>query len=321
MPVNPQLSSVHVDTALSSIAINYMQNPDGFFARKVFPVVPVNKQSDKYFVFDRGDMLRDEAARRTPGTQAARGGYRLSSTSYECEEFAYAHELPDEVRVNMDLAGADQYSVKHVAQKLLIREDRMFYSAFMQTSVWSNDSSPGTKWNSAGGTPIQDIRTGIRTVKNSIGYDANVGLVTRNVFDSLLDNADIIDRINGMSTAAEPAVANNIALARIFGLEEVIVAESIYDSAADGQTESVGPTTGSDEIFLLLYRPKAPSIDSPSAGYTFAWSDFDGLLGGSPAIRQYREEHRKQDVYEGSIFVDQVKTAAGAGYFLYNVLA
>ena len=43
----PQSNEVHIDAALTNLSVGY-QNP-AFIADRLAPVVPVRKQSDKYF--------------------------------------------------------------------------------------------------------------------------------------------------------------------------------------------------------------------------------------------------------------------------------
>lgn len=46
----PTASDVHIDKPLTNISVAYIQNTNEFIADKVFPTVPVDKQTDKYFV-------------------------------------------------------------------------------------------------------------------------------------------------------------------------------------------------------------------------------------------------------------------------------
>ena len=54
----PTQSQVHVDAILTNISVAYLQRAENFIADKVFPVVPVDKQSDKFFTYDKNDWLR-----------------------------------------------------------------------------------------------------------------------------------------------------------------------------------------------------------------------------------------------------------------------
>jgi hypothetical protein len=41
----------------------------------VFPNIPVQKKSDRYYTYDRGDFNRDEMEERAPGTESEGSGY------------------------------------------------------------------------------------------------------------------------------------------------------------------------------------------------------------------------------------------------------
>ena len=54
MPIiSPAPGDVHVNGTLTNVSLAYMQNTAGFVADKVFPGVPVTKQSDIYWVWPR----------------------------------------------------------------------------------------------------------------------------------------------------------------------------------------------------------------------------------------------------------------------------
>ena len=43
-----------------------------------FPVIPVQKQADKYYVFSKSDWMRTDAQRRAPGAEIATSGTRVN---------------------------------------------------------------------------------------------------------------------------------------------------------------------------------------------------------------------------------------------------
>src|SRR3989304_2040666 len=96
----PTAQQVHIDQPLTNISIAYL--PGDFIAGMVFPNVPVQKQSDKYFIYTKADWLRREAGVRAPGTRARRGDYGLSTAQYACLERAIAKGVPDQVVANAD---------------------------------------------------------------------------------------------------------------------------------------------------------------------------------------------------------------------------
>ena len=55
----PTQSDLHVNALLTNFSIQFSQPEDGFVAEKVFPFVPVLKQSDRYAVYSRADFNRN----------------------------------------------------------------------------------------------------------------------------------------------------------------------------------------------------------------------------------------------------------------------
>ena len=60
----PTTGDVHVDAILTNMSIAYMQEAYAFVAGKVFPTVPVSKQSDKFFTSTQADFIRDQVELR-----------------------------------------------------------------------------------------------------------------------------------------------------------------------------------------------------------------------------------------------------------------
>jgi len=66
----PTARDVHVNAPLTNISIAFLQSQDSFVASRVFPSIPVMKQSDRYYTYDRGDFNRDEMQLRAPGPRS-----------------------------------------------------------------------------------------------------------------------------------------------------------------------------------------------------------------------------------------------------------
>src|SRR5574343_1416849 len=100
--IQPSRADVHVNRPLTNISVAFMQNASNFIADRVFPVVPVAKQSDLYFTFDRGAFNRDEMQRRAPGAESAGAVYTVATAPYNCAVWALHKDVADQVRANAD---------------------------------------------------------------------------------------------------------------------------------------------------------------------------------------------------------------------------
>ena len=179
----PTPGDVHVNTPLTQISIAYLQSQDQFVAAQVCPVIPVTKQSDRYYVYNRGDFFRDQMQRRAPGTPAASVGYRLDNTpTYFADVWAEAKPIPDQLRGNADaVLNMDRDAVEFLSQAL-IRREKIFAANLFTTGKWNTDmtgvasgptASQFLQWNDPASNPIEDIRAGKLAIKQATGYPAN----------------------------------------------------------------------------------------------------------------------------------------------------
>ena len=100
--MNPTISDLHVSAALTDLSVAYAQGAEVFVANRAFPTVPVRKQADKYFIFDKGDWLRSQAEPRAPGAPIAMSGWKTSQDSYFCDRWGLepspSFEIPSQTR-------------------------------------------------------------------------------------------------------------------------------------------------------------------------------------------------------------------------------
>ena len=66
-----------------------MQGTDEYISDKVFPVIPVDKASDSYYVYTKNDWFRDEAQVRPPATESVGGGGGIGTDNYNTKTWAF----------------------------------------------------------------------------------------------------------------------------------------------------------------------------------------------------------------------------------------
>jgi len=314
----PTQNEVHVDGSLTNISIAYAQDAKNFVADKVFPIVPVAKQSDLYWVYDKGDLLRDSMGIRADGTESAGDDYGVaSSTPYFCPVRALHKDIGDQERANTDNPlDSDRDAAMFLSNKSLINRENSFASAFMVSGVWGTDVTPGTLWSAAASTPIQDIQTGKATVLANTGQEVNKIVCGYDVYTALMNHADIVGRMvttspNGLAMIGVPQ------LAALFGVDEFLVMKGVYNSAAEGATPVMVQISAKD--MLLVHTATTPSLRTPSAGYTFNWTGYINTDGMS--ISKFRMDAIKSDRVEIETVWDHKVVASDCGYFFDNAVA
>tara|TARA_R100000664_G_scaffold33955_1_gene52978 strand:- start:303 stop:1274 length:972 start_codon:yes stop_codon:yes gene_type:complete len=321
---NPLVNQVHVDAALSQMSVAYIQKATNFVARRMMPVVPVQFRSDKYFVYDQADFLRDEAQLRAAGTESAGSEYALSTATYTAERYALHKDIADEVRHNADPAiDPERDAVSFLMQKMLIHEDRKFAQDFMKTSVWGADKRGAgndfANWTVSTTDIIAQIDAWGDIIQKATGNRPNKLLLSRDVYAVVKNNATILESIKYTQTG----VITQELLAGLLGLDEVVVADGVYNSAASGATASYKYAIGEDAGFtksgLLAYVNPTPSILQPSAGYTFSWNPYADAAGGA-LVKSFYMDQLSSDRVEAEMYWDQKAVSASCGLFFYDAV-
>jgi hypothetical protein len=322
----PTSSQVHVDAILTNISVAYMQRAENFIADKVFPVVPVDKQSDKYFTYDKNDWLRDEAQVRTDGTESVGSGYNISTATYYADVFAIHKDIGDQTRANADAPiNVDREAAEFVTHRLLTRREIQFNADFMASGVWANTATGVASGASTGefnqwdnftdSDPIEDIEAGKAEILSVTGLEANTLVLGYDVFRSLKHHPDLVDRIKYTSSQT---ITEDM-LARMFDIERVLVSKSIKATNAEGATGAYSFTTGKNA--LLCHVASAPGLLTPSAGYTFQWTGVSQGLGATIGTSSFRLESLKATRVEAELAFDNKVVGEDLGYFWSGAVA
>jgi hypothetical protein len=318
---NPTLNAVHVNTPLTNMSVAFAQKADLFVAHKVFPIVPVSKQSDLYYTYDKDDFRRSDAQVRAPGTESAGSGYRLDSTgNYYCAVNAIHKDVADQVRANADaVLNMDRDATEYITQQLLLKRERDWASAFFQTTTgWTGSTTagnitPGTKWDVGTSTPVADIQAQINSVLQKTGYMPNTLVLGSQAYSTLINSDDVVDRIK----YTQRGVLGPDLLGSVLGVPRVFVCHAGQNTANEGATAVNSFIMNTDDA-LLCYAAPAPSLMSASAGYTFTWSGYLGAQDGM-RISRFRMDALRADRIEGELAYDQKLISLDLGCYFTNV--
>lgn len=315
----PTRSDVHVNRPLTNISIAYIQRAQDFIADKVFPIVPVLKQSDRYFVYKKEDWFRTSAEKRAPASESAGSGYNIDNTpTYFADVWAVHKDVDDQIRANADQPlDMDRDATLWVTQNLLLRREKQFMAKYMIPTTWTGapDFTPATLWDAAGSNPLQDIDTLKQRIKSQTGYLPNTLVVTPDVFFVLRNNANIVDRIK----YTQRGTISEDLLASLFGVEKFLIASAVENTAIEGEAGVFGYLLS--KKFLLVYSNPAPSILQPTGGYIFSWQGLFGAGAQGNRIMSFRLEPKKADRIEGEMAFDMKLVGADLGVFGTGVIS
>ncbi len=320
---------------LTNVCLSYFQNAAGYVARKVFPIVPVPISSAHFYEFDKGDLARDNVARKPEFGRVSPGIYGKREKFYHCE-------------VDQVITGIDQIStldfqrtnapavidprrvkVRWVAEQMNIHLDRVWAGKYFNPASWThvytgvNTGTPGDSqfwcFDSANSDPVTFFsRLRNRMILSGL-REPNKMVLGANAFVALTNNPSILERIKYQCSEANPANVTANVLAQLFGLDEIVVAKSVYNAAPYGAPDDIRFICDPNDA-LLTYTTSTPSIDEPSAGYTFTWD----MLGNGQytSVQQYLGEGGTHTEFiEGLLCTDPEITSADLGVFLRGAVS
>lgn len=328
----PLPGSAHKDAALSNLSIAYRNNM--YIADQVFPTVPVAKQSDYFFKFLRGDWFRQDASVRGPGAMAKRGGYKLSSDTYSCKEYAFAHSIPIELINNADdVLNPMQTGINFVTESILLAKEKVVSTLICTAANWATYFSEDAEglWapTDTTNTFLVDVLYRREFIRQAIGRYPNVLVMDAKTYKGLKGSSVLLDRIKYTGTNGNPADVTPQMIAMLCDLEKVLVGGAIYTSDEEtlAGTEftavDLWETNATKGSAWLGYVSPSPAVDIPSAGYTFVWNNSNipneiVMQTGARSVRRWWEDAQKQWVVEASEYFDAKITSNVSGFLWYD---
>lgn len=311
----PEPSQVHVDTALTNVSVAYRNND--YICDLVAPPVAVRKQSDKYYIYDpEREALRSTDDARSPGAEATELNFSVSTDSYYCEDHALSAAIPDEERENADPAIQPDIDRTELLSDKIELNREIALQTLLSTSglIPQGLVADPDRWDvNDAADPLEPFQAARLSIYQNAQKRANTVILPYRVYEVMRNHPKVIERIK-YSVAG---VLSEEMLASLLDVERVVVARSMKNSAARGQTASVEPVWGNQAY--MLYVPPRPALKQVAAAYTFVWTGATGSVKGS-LVERWREPRRKADMIRVQKYYDQKLVAPTAAYRIGNVI-
>ena len=330
-----QNSVYQANNRLTNIA-NQLSGKFGFIAQEVAPNLDVEKQSNQIYRIDSSfDFERDEDDLRAPGSLARAVDFDVTApTSYTCVDHRLTHAIEIETLANMEVAVKAAYDpVRFLTHRIRTREEINLVTQ-LATDITST-STPGTKWNAAGGTPLTDIRAQIDTIMDSTGILPNLLAMDYKVFQGIVTSAEFISEAGALIGGVNDLggfEARKRALADVLNMPNATIAVAqegaIKNTAKKGQTKSISRIWGENVLLGRRTETTGNNYQYDGTIVTATWKNpelNERVLGDM--IEDNFSVHMKYDddvfawVYKVGKYYDQVTMNADTGHWFTNTLA
>lgn len=328
MAFNNTPAAVHYDQYLTSYAQDYYVSQN-YIAGRVFQNVGVEKQSDKYYVFDAAEENREfDNLVKKAAVGVEPNMFELTQTddNYFCELYDAGFNIDIFTAANEDEAlRTRQRKLRKLIDNMAKKRDRDFIATYLTTGVWGEDLAGTTdfvKWSDGASTPIDDVMKWKEDFEiRNYGLAPNKVLIAKDIKRHLLTNTQILGRINGGATIDNPAMVNDNIIASIFEVDEIIWADAVSNTSNTGETRGRMVT----DKLLMVHAPSGgdAGIDSASAGTIFAWNQVEGFDYGITVETFSDDALRRKKIAEqvqAGMAYDMKVTGANLGTYVSDLV-
>lgn len=309
----PNIGDVKVDKILSQFSQRYSN--DNYIAELILPPLKVKEKSGKYAKYGKENLrVYADQTFRSPGTRANSVDYSVSQGTYICQEHSLEKGIPDEYLMNTD----DPYDPKRdavatIMDNLWVNQEYALAQFMTDTgNLTQNITLTGTdQWSDyANSDPFSDINTAINAVRSATGKIPNSVVMSYGVAQSIKQHPDIREQVKYTSGGQLTDEAFTAFLRGMFHLENVYIGTAIYNSADEGQADSLGDVWNDD--FTVFYKNTRPTLLQASFGYT--------ITDTPRSVDSYRENANKQDIVRNSYSYDQSVMDTSLAYLIKNAI-
>lgn len=306
----PVQGPIHVNRPLTNISIGYRSS--GMIADSLFPAVPVMKESDLYYVFDKAQSLRTPETRRANGAESNEDNLLLSTASYSLEFHALKEIITRRDRANQDPGvNLDMATTEDLTGKIQRRREKNAAELLFTNGNWANESSlaAADAWsaNTTTSNPILVADSANAAVLLNCGLKPNTCVMDYRTFLAVKEHVSIVDRVKHTSSdSVTPQM-----IARLFGQPNLLIAEGVENGAKEGLAASMQYIWTDSAWFGYVER--SPGLKKPSALYCFK-------QGGGATVRKFPDRKRDGDWVEVEQNYDQQSPASDCGYHVVNTV-
>lgn len=315
----PTARELHIDTPRSNLAIKAFDGTTSFIAPQVFPIVTVDKQSDKYYKIEKNSWIRIHRTLRAPGNKANRIEFDVSSDSYYADNYALAAEIPVEALANADAAIRVRDNHQANLNEALLRdyEDRVARIVTSASNLGSGTAlTGGNKFSDyVNSDPLGVVTSGHAYIENVTGLTANTAIMDKDTYNILLRHPQILD----MFKYTAGGMATDQQLNQVLKVDRILIGRGIKNNAIEGGTASVTNIWGNNLILARIIP--GISLQTATLGLSPRWTN--PMFGAAMAVMRGERMgagEEKVEILEQSYYQDEKIVAPELGYAITGTM-
>jgi len=308
-------NGVHIDVPLTNLAVQAFNTNQNYVIDKVFPAVPVAKQSDLYYTLDQASFMIVPRTLRAPKTKSNRIEFQTSSDSY----FAHHYTLADGNAIE-DLANSDaaimlrETSTLAVVQGLLRDREVRGYNKIVSNVSSIARYTGANAWDAVNSadiiTPVRDAK---KYVRGQTGYVPNSIIIDWDSYDYATRNNLAWAKLQYTQAGGQLSLQH---LKQLWDVQNIYISDSQKNNANRGATGSYTSVWGAS-CFVYYAPPVAATLKTAAYGLGMQWRP-DGIQAPMTVGRQTFSGPgtENEEVIEAGYFQDEKVVASALGYMI-----
>lgn len=272
----------------------------GFVGQEIMPIHKSSTKSGTYKKIKPDQVLKRVETDRAPSGTFHRSTQEYELADYNCRE--RGHEEPiDDGEAAANIGFDDEAAATRRGIDIILRghEERVISKV---KSLSDNDVD--TAWtSSSNATPKADVKAGILKVRNRIGVDPDLIVMSQGSFDAIIETSDFMERTKYVNNVEGVPEAQRMSLvANYLGVSRLLIAKAIVNGADEGQSFTASPLW-QDSFALLIPQARGSLAEPGQFGRTVIWT----FLGDNLASTDnYYEEQTTSQIYRTRSYTDEV---------------
>jgi hypothetical protein len=281
----------------------YPLTSQGMIGTEALPIFPTPLREGQFSTITRESILRTRNVNRGANGAYSRDSFDTDLLEYACKE--RGHESPlgeDQAKYYASMFDAEMVAAAIARDVILKEQEKRIAAALFNTTTFTGASlftDLSKDWDDATALIVDDVEGAKEKVRTNCGVPANTMIISASVLPWLKKNTDLKGRLQYVQALTDRAIVDQ--LGALFGLQKVLVAGGIYNSADEGLTASLSDIW-SDNYCWVGVTATTQSLAEPCIGRTMLWT------ADSPSnvtVESYPEPQTRANVYRVRHHVDE----------------
>lgn len=340
---------------LTNVGISYIEGmTNQFIGTTIFPVVNTMSPVGLFNRWKADDFLRRNGKQIANYEAVPLGGFAGDQLPFAVTNWGVGTpwtnlDLANAVRGGTSVQRFKNLKTKWVTTQAMLEQEFRIAALVQTTANWgvtvtgvTSGATPGTtfvQWDQAASSPVDDILYLKNVIRLKTGLMPNTMVIPYLTWLSIRKNASLIDRIKYGGTMDRPTEVTLSQIKALFEIDNIVIPMGVYNSAGEGLAATFVDIWAQKQIWLG-YVTADVSPDTPTAGYTFAWTGNTnfGLPSGMTDVvgpqmmgsvetekglfvREYPDLPKGAMIIEGMIWASPNVVAADLGLSMTGVIA